>query len=88
MVIPKLVSTIFNKWTTSNEKKGEICFVRHINRDKGDNRPANLMWCAPSEAFLHPEWTVDWTAPLTDEEVHFVRTNMGNFQKLSAMKYT
>ena len=39
----------------------------------------NLDWVTPTEALSHPNWTVDWDIPLSDQQVAYVRSNMQVF---------
>ena len=76
MTPPKMVSQIMD---ILNKQLSECGFIRHKDGDTTNNRATNLEWCLASEAFKHPEWTVDWTMNLNKKQIQFVRINMANF---------
>mmetsp|Transcript_41791 Transcript_41791/g.75227 ORF Transcript_41791/g.75227 Transcript_41791/m.75227 type:complete len:215 (-) Transcript_41791:112-756(-) len=69
-----MIHTIREKWSTAP--------IRHINGITTDNRLANLAYVSFYDAFTHPEWQVDWVCELEEDEIAFVRENMGIFAEI------
>ena len=64
---PAIVKTIRAKWY-EDTKALKGYFMRFKDGDRSNCRLDNLELCAPRDAFLNPEWAVDWDNPLTQEE--------------------
>jgi hypothetical protein len=47
-------------------------FLRHMNKNKADNRAENLQLVHINEALRHLDWCCDWTLTLNDEEIRFL----------------
>ena len=73
---PAMVKTIRAKW----HEQGY--FLRFKDGDRGNCCLDNLELCAPHDAFLNPEWAVDWDMSLTQEEIDYVKAHMSNFAKI------
>jgi hypothetical protein len=83
ILLPAIVNTIRAKWHEQT-KATKGCFIRHTDGDTSNNRLGNLAWCSPHDAFTNPDWTVDWTISLTQEEIDYVEAHMGNFATIYA----
>lgn len=57
-------------------------FIRYKDGDEKNEETENLEEVSAMEAMKNIEWVVDWTMPLTKEEIEFVRANTENFIKL------
>ena len=49
--------------------------LRHLNKNKSDNRAPNLRFVHINEALRHLDWCCDWTLALNNKEIrHLLRT--------------
>ena len=72
-----MFKSITDKW---NNRGG--FFFRNLSGNWMDVNVMNYQIIPISVAMLHPEWAVDWDNDLTQDEVAFVRANMGVFAEL------
>ncbi len=81
----KTVDSILEVWTSGCDNGA---FMRHINGDTLDDRPANLEWVDLAAALRHmDDWKVDWVVGLTAEEVAFVKRHKSYFVKMAKLAF-
>ena len=78
----ELAQYIGRKWAAFTQNTNGN-FLRYKDGNMDNNSPENIEEVTAIEAMNHVgEWTVDWTLPLNDREVAFVKSNSQNFAAL------